>query len=56
MVGKPANLLYKTVTRKILGGQTNALLMARMELHTEYGRTKKRRVKKEKNTQLAKIS
>lgn len=57
MVGKPAKLLYQTVTRKILGGQKNALLMARIESHTERGRTKKRKVKKEKkNTQLAKIS
>lgn len=56
-MGRPAKLLYQTVTRKILGGQKNALLMARIESHTERGRTKKRKVKKEKkNAQLAKIS
>lgn len=56
MVDRSAKLLYKTLTTKILGGQKNALLMARTESHTEHGRTKKRNVKKGKNMKLAKTS
>lgn len=56
MVDRSAKLLYKTLTTKILGGQKNALLMARTESHTEHGRTKKRNVKKGKNRKLAKTS
>lgn len=54
MVDRSAKLLYKTVTRKILGGQKNALLMVKTESHTEHGRMKKRKVKKGKNVKLAK--
>lgn len=48
MVRRPAKLLCKTVIRKVLEGQKNAFLMARIESHTEHGRTKKRYVKEEK--------
>lgn len=48
LVGRRAKFLYKIVTRKILGGQKNAFLMARTESHTEHKRAKTRKVKKEK--------
>lgn len=35
---------YKIVTRKILGGQKNAFLMARTKPHTEHKSTKKKKI------------
>lgn len=50
--GRPAELLHKTVTRKMLEDRTTRLCWQKQP-HAEHGRTKRRKLKKEKKKYIA---